>query len=213
MTDPVRFRRLTSDEQRDVAREVATIQHEGMLDPVLVFQPSGFEFSIEYFGAGGRTVPIPEFRVYAQQYLTLLAIILISYREFLPKTGVRLRALTELAGNNLNLVLCADFPLFGSGEMQPLHIVGNSFSSALRQIFLASSESISWDWQPETDHGKFWLTYPGAMTVQGFERMLNQPHVSFGWQAEMNLPYPTDEQKQRGIVLREFILRDPPQEL
>jgi hypothetical protein len=43
--------------------------------------------------------------------------------------------------------------------------------------------------------------------------MLNQPHVSFGWQAEMNLPYPTDEQKQRGIVLREFILRDPPQEL
>jgi hypothetical protein len=209
---PNPFRKLTLEEQHDAVRAVAKIQQEGLLDPVVVFNPSGFDFSIEYFGKVGRTVPIPEFRVYAQQYLTLLAIILMSYREILSESTVRLRTEVESADDNLSLVLYVDISLFGSGETQPLHVIGSSLSSGLRHIFPDLAESIFWDWQAKTAYGKFWLKYPGAMTAYGFARTMNQAY-SFGWKAQLDIPYPSNEQYRRAIALRDFVLCEPATEL
>jgi hypothetical protein len=213
MTTGNPYRRLTPEEQRGAIREVVRIQEEGLLNPMVVFNPSGFDFHIEYYADAGGTIPIPEFRVYAQQYLTLLAVILSSYRDFLPAADVCLRASVEVIGDALVLVLCADLSLFGVGEMHPLHVVGTSFNSALQHIFPSLKESIFWDWQPNTDYGKFWLKYPGAMTVDGFTRTAKQPHLRLGWKAKLEIPHPTDEQHTRAIALRDFIYCEPSTEL
>ena len=196
--------------QRDEAiREFKSLAEKGFLDPLLVFNPEGFDFHIAYLRGEQQTVPIPEFRAYAQQFLTLLAIVLICYREFLSHTATARVCRVEEAGKDLHMALVAELSLpsatSSSGQAPSLHAVGTSFSASLKSLF-PRMEPIFWDRELNTGRAKFWMKYPGSMTPIGFAQTMREPNITFGSTACIEVAYPDDEQHKRAIAVLDFIV-------
>lgn len=199
---------LTPEQMEAVLKDFKAYVERGFLDPVLVFDPKGFDFSISYLRDEQRTVPIPEFRVYARQFLTLLAIVLLSSRKHLPSAATTLRCWVEVSGVSLALNLVAEVPLSSatsSAQMSPLHLIGSAFSSALRLIFPAL-DVIFWDHELNTGHARFWTKYPGGMTPSGFLQTLRAPNVVFSSLARLEIPQQRDELCPRAKAVLDFIL-------
>ena len=203
--------KLTPEQEEAVLRELKEICETGMLDPVLRFNPEGFDLPFVYTRGNARSVPIPEFRVYSQQFLTLLAIVLFARNDLLPETVVRLRSYVEPAEQTLTMVLLVELQLsaarLSSAQESPLNSVGTAFSGALRTLF-ADLDIIFWGHDLNTGFAKFWTKYPGQMTIAGFERTINEAHVAFASSATLELPPVTYELHLRATAVLKFILDD-----
>jgi hypothetical protein len=205
MTD---FPKLSPEEKDRVLREFKAHSEQGFLDPVLVFNPEGFTFPIAYYRGRQRNSPIPEFRVYAQQYLTLFAIVLIFHRQYLAAKEAVLECRLEIAGESLDMVLTAEasLPPASSSSGEPLNRIGTAFSVALKQLF-PTVEEVFWDREMLTGNPKLWTNFPGQMTANGFLKTSHQPF--FGSTARMEVPCPSDEQYRRSVALLNFIVGEP----
>ena len=182
------------------------------MSPVEVFSPKGLEFPIVYDWGSAGTVPIPEFRVYAQQFLGLLAVILSTHTLITAENALTVKCWVENTCQRLDLILWVDLHLPrdspGLAEHErTLHSIGMTMSWALRKLF-SDLKPIFWDFGPDKDRFKLWVEYPGNMTVAGFVRALTQPNMLFGAKAQLELTGLTEEQQCRAATLLEFILVD-----
>lgn|GEM_PF-6633602 len=188
----------------------------GLPRPEPVFNPDGFDFPVTYYRDDETAQPIPEFRVYAQQLLTLLAIVLITHRKFLPQTAVIIECRVEIAGEGLKMVLIAKVSLSSesssSSETAPLQMVGAAFSMALRSLF-PKVEKTFWDRELNTGHTKLWMKYPGGMTQAGFLKTTEQQNSALSWTARAEIPYPDDAQYLRSVAVLDFIVDGSAREL
>ena len=207
-----RYEKLTAEERSQVWKEIKRIEERGFLSPVEVFDPQGFGFLISYSGDTGPALPIPEFRVYAQQFLNLLAVVLTVHRALFAENALSVKCWIEVTSQSLDLVLWADLPVanakLGSLEREPeFEIIGMTVGAAMRKLF-SNLRSIFWEFGPEKDHFKLWVEYPGSMTACGFVQTLNESHGFLGLKAQLELPYPTADQELRAATLLDFILTD-----
>jgi hypothetical protein len=203
------FKKLTPEEKIRVIQEVKSVFEQGLKDPVLVFEPDGFDFALTYFRETELSTPIPEFRFYAQQFVTLLGITVFAKSDLFSRPSTVLKCAVEVTLDELKLSLELDGAISSagssSGSPAPLQVIGTLFSSALHALFPEVQE-VFWDREPNSGRTKFWMKYPGSMTFAGFKKITRQ--LSLGWTAQSEMHTPTEDDHRRATAVLEFILRD-----
>jgi hypothetical protein len=82
-------------------------------------------------------------------------------------------------------------------------------SSAALALFPDITE-VFWDKELTSGHLKFWLKYPGRMTIGGFQKMIGS--LLFGWTARVEIAQPGEENQRRSTAVLDFILNHSNQE-
>ena len=201
-----------SDQDRDaVLKDFKAFAEQGGLDPAPVFAPRGFDFDVRYFRGTQKALPIPEFRAYAHQFLSVLAIVLYSKPKLFGDTLPVLTCMLEASNQDLNFRLVATPHLHSSNDSDdgraPEQEIATTLSKALPALF-PTLQPRSCDCEPKTGHAIFWIKYPGYMTASGLQKVLLQPNISFADRAQLETSYPTEEQHKRASAVLDLLIFD-----